>query len=156
MYSGSCLIANIPQKTAVGSFDRRFYRTWIQITSSTIAPTMDIKNPAAGWNGEPSFGLEISRASNPPATDPNMPRMAVAKKPMCWAPGTIARAISPTTNPTMIDQRICNICRSPALDRFTPAIFLSANLVRPQSSSSRRRQVSLPTSPVPSWRSYYQ
>lgn len=84
------------------------YRINPQITSSTTAPRSDRKKPA-GWNFEPSGGLEMSRPISPPTSDPTIPRIDVRMNPICWAPGTMARAIRPTMNPTIIDQIMCNI-----------------------------------------------
>ncbi len=90
------------------------YRINAQITSSTTAPRSDRKKPA-GWNFEPSGGLEMSRPISPPTSDPTMPRIAVMMNPICWVPGTMARAIRPTMNPTIIDQIMCNIVVSSRL-----------------------------------------
>ena len=84
------------------------YRINPQIMSSTTAPSSDRKKPA-GWNFEPSGGLEMSRPISPPTSDPMIPRIVVRMNPICWAPGTMARAIRPTMNPTIIDQIMCNI-----------------------------------------------
>ncbi len=61
--------------------DRVYFATKPQISSSTIAPTIDNRKPA-GWNVAPSFGFENNLAKRPPTKDPTMPNTAVAMKPM--------------------------------------------------------------------------
>lgn len=72
-----------------------------------MAPTIDIRMPA-GWNFAFELGLENRWPMSPPTIDPTTPTTVVIKRLMWSAPGKIARAISPTMNPTIRYQIICS------------------------------------------------
>src|SRR5690606_40434540 len=71
----------------------------IPTTNNTMmAPTTEPIQPA----GSPGAYQPSDWPRNPATTAPMMPRMVVMMMPMFWSPGMMARAISPTTKPTMI------------------------------------------------------
>jgi hypothetical protein len=76
------------------------------MNKAIIAPMIDRISPA-GWNGEPSEGLEKIRAIKPPTIDPTIPRRIVASNPK-WT-CMINFAINPARNPIMMYQMMCNI-----------------------------------------------
>src|SRR5215831_6632698 len=69
----------------------------------TIAPTIDMKKPAA-WKRDPAGGREKRLAMKPPTKDPAMPIKATTYQGIGWLLGTMKCAIKPTTRPTITIQ----------------------------------------------------
>jgi hypothetical protein len=71
-----------------------------------IDPIIDRISPA-GWNGEPSEGLEKIRAIKPPTIDPTIPTRIVGISPK-WTCMIILPMI-PEISPIMMYQKMCSI-----------------------------------------------